>query len=137
MEQAREEPLNSSPFADASRRAPGSPLCESTGTRVVGLPLCDVGKVKLDEKGAGQCMIGIFVVALNVLLIGLVLVGLYPLANYYSLINSVKHKKQASANIRICLHCLIVERSMVYILLRQSRKWLGDVSHALCARTTA
>ena len=39
IEQAREEPLNSAPFGDASRRAPDSPLCESTGTIVVGLPL--------------------------------------------------------------------------------------------------
>jgi hypothetical protein len=42
-----------------------------------------VGKGKLDERGAGQCVIGIIVGVVNALVIGLVLVGIYGLANYY------------------------------------------------------
>ena len=42
-----------------------------------------VDKGKLDERGAGQCMIGIFVGVVNALVIGLVLVAIYGLANYY------------------------------------------------------
>lgn len=38
-------------------------------------------KPKMDERGVGQCVIGIFVGILNVLLIGLVLVGDYGMVN--------------------------------------------------------
>ena len=36
---------------------------------------------KIDERGAGQCVIGIFVGVLNVLLIGLALVGISVMVN--------------------------------------------------------
>ena len=41
-----------------------------------------VSKVKMDERGAGQCVIGIFVGILNILLIGLGLVGIYGMVNF-------------------------------------------------------
>jgi hypothetical protein len=40
-----------------------------------------VNKGKLDERGAGQCVIGIFVGVVNALVIGLVLVAIYGMAN--------------------------------------------------------
>lgn len=40
-----------------------------------------VNKGKLGERGAGQCVIGIFVGILNALVIGLVIVVIYGMAN--------------------------------------------------------
>ena len=40
-----------------------------------------LSKVKTDERGAGQCVIGIFVGVLNILLIGLGLVGISAMVN--------------------------------------------------------
>jgi hypothetical protein len=40
-----------------------------------------VRKAKLDQRGAGQCVIGIFVGVVNTLVIGLVLVVIYGMAN--------------------------------------------------------
>ena len=46
---------------------------------IVGL----VRKEKMAERGVGQCVIGMFIGILNVLVIGLVLVVIYALANSY------------------------------------------------------
>jgi hypothetical protein len=46
---------------------------------IVGL----VRKGKMDKRGVGQCVIGIFVGILNVLVIGLVLMVIYAMANSY------------------------------------------------------
>ena len=40
-----------------------------------------VNKGKLDERGAGQCVIGIFVGGINALVICLVIVAIYAMAN--------------------------------------------------------